>query len=225
MKTFNLSRLATIAGCLLLISGVHAQTNTVDAPPASADKNDYGLLGKTYFAFDADLVKYRNFPSSPTGFGSDLALNIEAGDNLDVGFAYDFAHAKNTRWSNTDNIARMNATGFMKFAHVAPYATVGFGYGWEKSGQGSVSSPFHRALYNTGAGVEVPLVAQTSVRLGIEREESFRKPHPQDWSYQLALDYNFDDTFCTDVGASVQDGRKGNHDAVVYHAGIRIIFD
>lgn len=225
MKMFNPSSLTVITGCLLLISGVHAQTNTVDVPPGSADKNDYGLLGKTYFSFDADLVKYRNFPSSPTGFGSDLALNVEAGDNLDIGFAYDFAHAKNTTWTNTDHVARLNATGFIKLQHVAPYAKVGFGYDWERSSHASVSSRDNRALYNAGAGVEVPLVAQTSVRVGIEREEGLRKPHPQDWSYQLALDYNFDDTFCTDIGASVQDGRKGNHDAVVYHAGIRIIFD
>jgi len=229
MKTLNLSRLAALTGCLLLISGAHAQPNPVDVPPGGADKTDYGLLGKSYFAADADLFKYRNFPSSPTGYGADIALNVEATDNLDVGFAYDFTHAKNTKWSNTDDLARIYTTGFVKFSHIAPYATVGLAYGWEHSrlaaGTPVQGTRFHRALYNAGAGVEVPLISQTSVRVGVDFEEAFRSPRPKDWSYQLALDYKFDDTVCTDVGANLQDGRNGNRDAVVYHAGIRFIFD
>lgn len=225
MKIFSLSSLATITGCLLVISGAHAQTNTANSPAAP----DYGMLGKSYFAFDADLIKYRNSPSSPTGFGSDLTLNVEAGDNLDVGFAYDFSHAHNSAWRTTDNIGRINTTGFVKFAHVAPFVTAGVGYGWEHSSQAKGTPVegkiFHRALYDLGTGVEIPLIAQTSMRLGVGYEESFRKPHPKDMSYQLALNYQFDDTFCTDIGANLQDGLNGSHDAVVYHAGIRIIFD
>jgi hypothetical protein len=225
MKILSFSRLAAITGCLLFISGAHAQTNPSSGPTAS----DYGLLGKSYFAFDADLIKYRQSPSSPTGFGSDLVLNVEANDYLDLGFAYDFNHAKNTAWRTTDNIGRINTTGFVKFAHAAPYATVGLGYGWEHSalakGTPLEGTRFHRALYDLGTGVEVPLVKQTSVRLGVGYEESFRQPHPKDMNYQLALDYQFDDTFCTDIGANIQDGRNGNRDTVVYRAGIRIIFD
>jgi hypothetical protein len=229
MKTFHLYRLAALAGSLLFISGAHAQPNAVDVPPASSGQNDYGLLGKPYFAFEANLVQYRGSQSNPTGFGSELALNVATGDYVDVGLTYDFSHAKNAAWRTTDNIGRIYTTGFIKFNHVTPYATVGFGYSWEKASQ-AVGTPqqgsrFHSALYDLGTGVEIPLVAQTSVRLGIGYEESFRKPRPTDLSYQLALDYQFDDMFCTDVGASLQDGRYGAHDAVVYHAGIRIVFD
>jgi len=225
MKKLNLSRLAAVAGCLLLISGARAQTNPVDVPPGGTTKTDYGLMGKTYLALDADLIKYRNFSASPTGFGTDLALNIEATDHFDLGFAYDFSRAKNTNWTNTDNIGRIYTTGFVKFAHVAPYATVGLGYGWENSHTPTEGTRFHRALYNAGAGVEVPLIAQTSVRVGVDFEDSFRSPQPKDWSYQLALDYCFDETICTDLGASLQDSHHGNPDAITYHAGIRVIFD
>ena len=228
MKTLTLSRLAALAGCLLIISGAQAQQTSVDGAPTGG-QDDFGLLGKTYFAVDADLIEYRNFPSSPTGYGSEIAINLEANDHLDVGLAYDFSHAKNTESRTTDNIGRLYTTGFVRLPHVTPYATVGLAYGWKHSQLGAgitaVSTRFHRALYNAGAGVEVPLVTQTSVRLGIDFEESFRKPQPKDWSYQLALDYHFDDTLCTDIGANLQDGRNGNRDSVAYHAGIRFIFD
>jgi len=229
MKMLNLSRLAAFAGCLLLISGASAQINPVDIPPPVPDENDAGLLGKSYFAFDANLGKYRNAPSSPTGFGGDIAINVEATDNLDLGFGYDFKTAKNTAWSATDNVGRIYGTGFVKYAHVSPYLTAGLGYGWEHSRQAAGTpvegTRFNRALYDTGAGVEVPLISTASVRLGVDYEDCFRRPHPKDLSYQLALDYIFDDTFCTDIGANLQDGRNGNRDEIVYHAGFRVIFD
>ena len=222
MKTFFFPLLPAITGCLLFISAAHAQTNPASLPA----ENDYGLLGKSYFAFDGGLIKYRNAPGSPTGLDTDLALNLQASDNLDLGFGYDFIHAANSNWKTSDQVGRFYGTGFVKLPNSAPYATAGVAYGWE---HGSVAhnpgTRFHRSILDLGTGVEVPLIAQTSVCVGVDYDEALRQPRPKDLSYQLALDLRFDDTFCTDVGADLQSGHNGTRDAVVYHAGLRITFD
>jgi hypothetical protein len=228
MKTRRLTYLAATVGSLFLISSAHAQPNTGNAT-SSNDQPDYGILGHSYAAIDADLIKYRNEASAPTGVGSDLKFNIETTDNFDIGLSYDINHAKNNQWSTSDQVGRLWTTGFYKFAALAPYLSAGSGYGWEHSRMTVGKTPewekFHRAIYDLGTGVELPVFAQASVRVGVNYESAFRRPHPTEWTYQTAFDYNFDDTIGVDTGINFQDGHKGGHDAIVYHAGIRFTFD
>lgn len=228
MKTKTLNCLAASLGCLLIISSTHAQPNPAITEP-SADPKDYGTLGHTYMALNASLIEYRNSTAAPTGYGSDFKTNIEASDNFDLNLGYRFDHAKNRSWRTTDQVATLGTTGFYKFSAFAPYLSVDGGYGWEHSRLNTAKTvawgKFHRAIADIGTGIEVPVFAQACVHIGLNYEQAFHQPHPSEWTYEAAFDYNLDDTLGLDTGIDYQDGRKGIHDAIVYHAGVRFTFD
>ncbi|MFT3784309.1 MAG: hypothetical protein QM790_20055 [Nibricoccus sp.] len=228
MKKHLTLSLAVAFGSLLTISSSHAEPIASDNN-SDVDAPEYGNLGHTYLALDTNLVKYRNATQAPTGYGADLKINMETTDHFDTVLGYRFNHAKNSRWQTTDQIAEFGVIGFYKFRYLAPYLGASSGYGWahskENFGKTSVSSVFHRAIYDVNTGVDVPVCEQTSVRLGVNYEQSFRSPHPTDWTYQASIDYKFDDTLGVASGVDYHDGRKGVRDSVVFHAGVCFTFD
>lgn len=229
MKTTNRLSLAAALGSLIIISSAIAQT-TPPPPGLDNDGNDNGLLGHPYLKVDGNLYQYRNvdFPT-PTGFGAATKVNFGITDNFDFGMKYGFSHAKNVHWSCNDMQAGLYATGYYRFNSFVPYLSAGSGYGWEHSrllvGTPEEGQRFHRGLYDVGTGVEIPVFSQASVNLGVDYQESFRNPNPTTWTYQSEINYNFDDLFGVGAGLDYQEGNKGNHNALVYHMGIRFIFD
>jgi hypothetical protein len=219
--------MAAVAGCLISFSSAKAQS---DAPAGVDTAPEYGVLGHPYVSMDGKILAYRNagFPT-PTAYGADMKINFDTADFFDFGLNYGFAHGKNYHWQFSDQVAGLYGTGFYKTKWVTPYFTAGVGYGWEheivRSDTTVISDKNHRGLYDFGTGVELPVIEGTSVRLGIDHAESMRRPHPSTWTYQAAINYNFDDLFGIGAGFDYQSGHKANHDALVYHLGVRFMFD
>lgn len=235
MNTFKLASLAAVLGSLILVSSAFAQT---DSPaPGLEDTTNDGLLGHPYASIDAKLLQFRktNFPS-PIGIGANTTVNISTLDFLDLGLRYDGVRAKNSHWKMNDQVVSTYATGFCKLKGFAPYVTAGIGYGWQNTELIQIkhnvydtttasSDRYQRAVFDVGTGVEIYVYDQTSVRLGVDHQENLRTPRPNDWVYQTALNYNFNDVVGMGMGMDYQEGNKGGFNALVYHMGVHFLFD
>jgi hypothetical protein len=196
------------------------------AAPSPADTS--GTLGRTYLSVDTSLLHFSDVAGSPNGLGADFGANIPMADHFDYSLGYAFEDSRSHDFNLTDNNFSNSVTTYYKFGHVSPYATMGFGYEWERvtSGTTALTLPdrFDRLDYDVGAGFEFPLTSGASLRAGVGNDDSsFRRPHARDWDYDLSANYWLGSVVGTFVGAEVKNGRGGALNATEFTIGLKFL--
>ena len=204
-------------------SGATAATAPVTTPEAK--DADAWVLGRSYIQVDGTLEKFNTTSQSATGASPGVGLNLPLGDYFDYGLHYAYEHAANSAFKLNDNTVETGFTGYDKLSGFAPFVTADVGYAWDRSTHTSAPSRFDHALYDVGAGVEIPVSKETSLRAWVAHDSSFRRPHQNDWTYNLGANAWFNNLIGTFIGAGWKSGYLGSHDSVAYTAGLRFSLD
>jgi hypothetical protein len=214
------SKLAGVAAlCLALQSSVALAQ---DAAPASDLPSLFGRVGAS---FALGLEHVRNDVASPTGLVPSTELNLPITDGFDYQLGYSYAHAAASNLKLSAHTLANDVTYYYRASRVTPYASAGFGFAWQRETVLGVGTRNNHLFYDLGAGVEVTVTKGTTVRVGVDHDESVKRPHARDWGYDVTASYWFDPDISASLGATLHDGFGGAHDLIVYTAGIHFAFD
>ncbi len=210
------------AGALvLLFNSARAQSDASDAKSADIP----GLLGRDTISLSAGVLKVRNEAVNPTGFTTDAGMNLTIDDGFDYRFDIGFEHAAKTGLKLRDTHIDNGVTYYYRTKAVVPFINAGLGYAWERDSIGAVDTRSNHLQYEGATGVEVPVSKSAAVRLGVDFDESTRRPHERDLGYDVTTNYWINDSVGASVGALIRQGRNGGHDAALYTAGIHFSLD
>lgn len=218
------SKVLTAGLCVLALFSnvVRAQSDNSDATK-SADIP--GLLGRDAISLQAGLLKVRNEAVDPTGFTADTDMNLTIDDGFDYTLDVGFEHAAKTGLKLRDTHIDNGVTYYYRTKAVSPFVAAGLGYDWERSTVQTVATRSNHLAYEAATGVEVPVSKVAAVRLGLDFDESSRRPHERNLGYDVTTNYWFNDSVGASVGALIRQGRNGAHDAALYTAGVHFSLD
>lgn len=194
---------------------------------AAADQTEIlnGLLGKSYFGTQVGVMQVRNEAVKPTGELVGLDLNLPIDDGFDYHLNFGFDHASKSHVSVGD-LQIDNAVAYYYHTKLlTPYVSLGFGYDAATSKLPHPKGSLSRFFGETGAGIEVPVAKTTSVRVGVNYDQSVEHLKTHSLDYALSTDYWFNDTVGATLGATLRQGHGAAFDALYYVAGVRFDFD
>ncbi len=211
---------AAVLGFALLLTSAQAQS----AAEANSG-NPPGLLGRTYTSFDLGVERFQHLASPPTGWMPGVDLNLPMSDNFDDLLGVSYLHAAKGTLKLSGPTFENSVSAYYRTKIAAPFLSLGVGYAWQKSTVAGVATRDNHLLYDAAAGFEIPLRTDAALRIAVERDESFRRPHARNLGYDIAANYWLSDVVGTSLGAEVKHGRGGAYDAITYTAGVHFSFD
>lgn len=225
MITYRQTLGAAVLGIAAALAPARAQTTPPASPPSDETSSNAWVLGRTYGQVDASLERLRGLPGTSTGAAPELAANLPLSDNFDYGLDYFYEHAATAGYKLNENAIGNTFTGYYKMSGLAPFATVGFGYDWERTTQEDAASRYDHLFLDVATGLEVPVTSNTSVRATVANDDAIRHPIQHDFVYGLSANAWLNSALGTYVGADLKQGYNGEKDSVIYTAGFRFLFE
>lgn len=213
---------AGVCALALFCNAASAQSDT-SGDAKSADIP--GLLGRDTIGIQAGMLKIRNEAVKPTGFTADTDMNLTIDDGFDYTLDIGFEHAAKAGLKLRDTHIDNGVTYYYRTRAAAPFISAGLGYDWERNTVQTVDTRSNHLAYEAATGVEVPVSKAAAVRLGVDFDESTRRPHERNLGYDVKTNYWFNDSVGASVGAVIRQGRNGAHDAALYTAGLHFSLD
>ena len=203
---------------------VAAQSDATDASTAKT-ADIPGLLGRTDLSFKAGVMEIRHEVVQPRGVVTGFESNLPITDGFDYHLNFTYDRAAKTQLTVQDMQLDNAVTYFYRTKVATPFLSAGLGYDWARTTTTGVRTRDNHLLYEGATGVEVAVAKSAAVRVGLDFDESFRKPHGRRIGYDVTTNYWFGDTVGASVGATVLSGRNNVHDEVLYLAGLHLSFD
>lgn len=210
----NLIKKTTLAVGLLVAAAGYAQTSTTTTAPASTATSS-GLLGQRYVEAGFGVTDLRGVSDNLFDLG--VAVNLPVASSVDVGAFYNYSWFDGP-FSAHSNQVGVGGTYYVPLSGIKPFASVGVGYSWDRSG----GFRDNRGFWAAAIGAEIPVGAVTFTP-HISYTDDFEGGNADGYSYGVEAST----WISARTGVYLSVGRiegPGSSDAWTYGLGVRFKF-
>jgi hypothetical protein len=206
---------------LTLMLATAAAACVVHADVPAASDSSAGTLGQRYgeVSFtDQDINHISN-----DAYDLGLGVNYPVVEHLDLGANYTYGWLDNKSTDINSNIVQANATAYLTYAGVKPFASLGLGYEWDKTSSHSHANHTGYTIWNAAVGVEIPVKPAVAITPFIAYQDDFRDKttSAQAFDYGAEINYWFYKDWSAFADVAYQNVQHSKFDSWDWTIGLR----